>query len=262
MKNIILIAILAIAVNTGFAQMPNNFVGKDCTGQQHDFFAELDQGKVIVLCWVMPCAGCISPAQTTHDIVKSYQAQYPGKVLFYLVDDYSNTNCTSLGTWGDQHKMPASLFSARFSSQFIVMTDYGKNGMPKVVIVGGKDHKVYYNANNEVEAELILNSINSAIEQTTSVQEQPKTDQLHLMLNPNPSTTNETVLSFSLTKSSSVVVDVISESGSVVKSVSAQSYDAGTHKTAINTSELPSGTYFVRVFSNVGVDVVKCIVVR
>ncbi len=263
MKTILLLAAVLLVSISANAQiiMQTNFVGTDCNGQQHNLFAELDQGKVIVLCWVMPCGACTGPAKTSYNIVKSYQSQYPGKVLFYLADDYGNTNCTSLNSWANSQNMPASESSIRFSSQSLDMKHFGTVGMPKVVIIGGADHKIYYNANNQVNSDQMLVAINAAIDQTTGVTAIDDVPKTQLTVHPIPAD-QEVSLSFTLNTASDVNVDIVNGSGEVVKSYGRESLDVGPQALTLNTMALQTGTYFVRLHTREGVYVSKCVIVR
>ena len=59
----------------------------------------LNNGDVIVICWVMPCGPCAPYAEYASDAVQSFAASYPGKVKYYLADDYANTTCSSIDAW-------------------------------------------------------------------------------------------------------------------------------------------------------------------
>lgn len=72
-----------------------------------------------------------------------------------------------------------------------------------------------------------------------------------LMLFPNPATTTSFV-GLNLKESTSVSVDVIDMLGRVVYSVPAQQMTAGNHKVQINTSNLASGNYTVKVQTDKG----------
>lgn len=244
-----------------FGQNPPNFVGTDCNGQQHDLFAELDKGKVIVICWVMPCGACTGPAKTSHNIVKSYQSQYPGKVLFYLVDDYGNTNCSYVSSWASTQNLPTSEFCSRFSAPALKMTDYGGDGMPKVVIIGGPNHKIYYNANSKVNSDDMLSAINTAIDQTTDVENGSDLSQSQLTVHPNPAS-QDVSISFTLGTGSDVNIEFVNGNGEIVKSYAAKGLNAGHQNLNLSTMALPTGTYFVRVQTHDGVRVTKCVVAR
>jgi hypothetical protein len=138
-----------------------NFNVNDCSGVSHDLFANLDSGKVVVLTWVMPCTACISPAKDAHAAVKSYSASNPGKVVHWVADDYANSTCATLNTWlQSTAKFTPDL---KFSNAAIKMMDYGSNGMPKTVVIGGTNHAVYFNENNTLDVPTLKAGIDSAL---------------------------------------------------------------------------------------------------
>ena len=196
MKKTLLVSITALMLSTGFAQTATNFNCNDCDGVNHDLFTELDAGKVIVICWVMPCGSCVGPSLTTSNVVQSFQTSHPDKVFMYMVDDYANTNCNSLNSWANNNNInPASVFS----NAAIKMSDYGSPGMPKVVVVGDVNHAVFYNANNSVNATALQEAINTAITSTTTGVAVDKAAFSSVEFFPNPSSTSSSIV-FSLDK--------------------------------------------------------------
>jgi Leucine-rich repeat (LRR) protein len=156
MKKLLLI-LLALPM-IGLAQTTaTDFTTNDCDGITHNLFDSLDAGNVIVIAWVMPCGGCITPSLAAYDAAQTFAISHPGIVDFYLVDDYANTSCASLVNWGNSNSMP---LNTAFSSSAISMSDYGSAGMPKVVVLGGSSHSVYYNVNNN---QINLNGVQTAI---------------------------------------------------------------------------------------------------
>jgi hypothetical protein len=138
-----------------------NFNANDCAGNNHELFEELNAGNVIVLCWVMPCSACSSPAVSAYNIVQSYSLSNPGKIKFYLCDDFANTSCATLSNWAAGNGIG---YDALFSNSSIKMSHYGTNGMPKTVVLGGgTSHQVYFNQNNSLNASNFTNAINNAI---------------------------------------------------------------------------------------------------
>src|SRR6185436_8668613 len=132
MKKSVLLTALCMMHFAPFAQTAVDFTANDCDGNSHNLFSELNSGKVIVLCWVMPCGACTGPSLTTLNVVNSYSATNPNTVFMYIVDDYANTSCTSLDSWRNHE----GLGSAKsFSNASINMADYGAAGMPKVVVI-------------------------------------------------------------------------------------------------------------------------------
>ncbi len=117
----------------------------DCDGNSHHLYGELDAGKIIVIAWIMPCTSCINDPLNAHTIVQTYAASHPGRVVMYIADDYANSPCSTITGWSNFYGMTNS---TKFSDPAITMSDYGVDGMPKIVVLGGSDHKVYYNENS------------------------------------------------------------------------------------------------------------------
>jgi len=225
------------------AQTATNFTCNDCKGFSHDLFTELDAGKVIVLCWVMPCGSCVGPSLTTYNVVQSYQTSNPNTVYMYLCDDYANTNCTSLTSWANSHGITDATL---FSSSDIKMEDYGSPGMPKVVVVGDVNHAVFYNANNSVNATALQDAINTAIASiATGIKEEQSTFSA-VQLFPNPSNTFSTIF-FTLKKSSDVKIEVYSQLGNKVSEKLYSQLSQGKNNIDISTAGLSNGVYFVKL---------------
>lgn len=69
MKKTLLI-IFAILTSLGFAYAQTtatNFTTNDCDGISHTLFDELDDDKVIIISWVMPCTACATYAGYAAD---------------------------------------------------------------------------------------------------------------------------------------------------------------------------------------------------
>jgi hypothetical protein len=164
MKKLLLLIILFAALGSSQAQTATNFTCNDCSGVSHDLFSECDAGNVVVLCWVMPCNSCVGGALTCNNVCQSF----PNNVLFYVIDDYGNTNCTSLNSWATSNNITPT---ATFSNASIDMLDYGSTGMPKAVVIGGPNHTVFYNANNSFNGTAIQTAINQAMTATTIKEE-------------------------------------------------------------------------------------------
>lgn len=118
-----------------------NFRSIDCDGVEHDLFTELDNNTIVVIAWVMPCSSCITDPLATFNIVNDYGVTHPGRVVFYLVDDYGDDNCANLGGWANFYGLGNA---TKFSDDTIKMSDYGDVGMPKIIVLGGANHQVYF----------------------------------------------------------------------------------------------------------------------
>jgi hypothetical protein len=221
------------------AQTATNFNCKDCSGIEYELYSELDAGKVIVLCWVMPCSPCVGPSLTTYNVVQSYQSQYPDKVKMFLCDDYANTNCTALGNWASANNLHNTI---RFSDARISMAHYGSDGMPKIVVIAGHERKVFYNANNSVNITELQNGIQSAISASMTGIDSRKETTMKIFPNPASETvylqtdypfqSNHKVLIFNLTGSK------------IHEIVPVQADNDGL---TISIAGLESGVYFITI---------------
>ena len=149
MKHLLsLSALILLSLGTVCSQThATDFTASDCAGNSHNLFNELDNGDVIVIAWVMPCFSCISGPLSAYFTVESFEETHPGRVKFYVADDYANTSCSSLQDWCNNNGMTDVPV---FSDYNVDMSDYGASGMPKVIVVGCSSHEVFFNSNNGV----------------------------------------------------------------------------------------------------------------
>jgi len=244
MKKIILVLVLSISTLVSTAQTATNFTCNDCSGVSHDLFTELDAGKVIVLDWVMPCGSCIGPSLTAYNIVTSYQLSVPGRVFLYMADDYANTTCSSLDSWATSIGVPQNAWSLRFSNPAIRMLDYGSNGMPKIVVLGGPNHTVFYNANNTINSTALQNAITAALS-ATGINEQ---NNLFTSLNASPNPANTvSLLKFTILNPADVKIELFNLSGKKLQDVFSERVTPGERTVEINTSKMAAGVYLVKL---------------
>jgi len=215
-----------------------NFNCADCNSINHDLFSELNSGKIIVIAWVMPCTSCMSGALAGYSAVESFATSNPGQVLFYLVDDYANTNCSSLSNWGNTNGMTNS---TKFSNSVISMSDYGVDGMPKVVVLGGADHAVFYNENNNniSQSEITTAISNALASNATGVEEMKK--EMYVQKNP---VSNVLTIHFATINSDKVKLKIINAAGQEVLLIETDIYES---KVDIDVSGLQNGIYFVNL---------------
>lgn len=254
MKKIIFALLLFVASLTLKGQTATNFNCADCKGSTIDLFSKLDSGKVVVLCWVMPCATCIPAAKTTYNVVESFQTSNPGRVFYYLCDDYANTTCTTLNGWANNNGIPTMDFSYRFSDASIKMSDYGSTAMPKVVVLGGSAHTVFYNVDNTVDPTAMITAINNALAAPSGI-ESKNMDKVALNVYPNPAN-NMMNLSFALNKSSNVTVEIMNNLGQSVYAKN-ETYHSGEIMLTINTIDFSNGVYFLKICDEIGTRTLK-----
>jgi len=254
MKTLILSFILLLFVTNGFTQTATNFTIKDCTGNMHDLYSELDSGKVVVLNWVMPCGACVPASLTTFNVVQSYQETNPGTVRYYLVDDAGNTPCASLISWAKgSHITPL----AAFSDTSINMLDYGTQSMPKVVVLGGASHNVFLVADAVVEVDALQSSINAALI-TAGIPENAKGNS-QAEIYPNPAT-DQALLTIDTERAIPLKAELFSIQGINLGTIYDGTPSQGISQIRVDISQHLPGIYFVRLSSAGMTRVVKLIV--
>jgi hypothetical protein len=256
MKKNLLSVIFVVMAFLSFSQIATNFTCEDCKGTSHDLFSELDAGKVIVLCWVMPCGACVGPSLTTYNVVESYQASNPDKVYMYLCDDFANTNCTSLSSWATGNNI---INVTCFSNAVINMSDYGEPGMPKIVVVAGTDHLVLYNTNNTVNAELLQAAIDSALA-TSGINENSIVKSSATIL-PNP-VNGKSVISFEMNETRNVKIDLLSSNGAWVRDLFTGILSQGKNNIELNLGSDDTGIYYIRIRDGKEIHISKAVVIH
>ena len=238
-RYIFTILIIVFLSNVSFAQNnATNFITEDCNGVMHNLFDSLDAGNVVVIAWVMPCAPCATYAGYAYDAAQFWNVSSGNEeVDFYLVDDYANTSCSNLVAWGNNFDMP---LSTTFSSVDISMTDYGSVGMPKVVVLAGSSHTVYYNENDD---KISYTGVFSAIENAmmiSNINQYPQ-EKMKLSVSPNPTNEFLNIYYDSWNESFDIRFEIINVLGESVASI----YNTDI----IDVSFLESGLYFLNVHS-------------
>jgi len=234
-----LMIITVILTNLGFAYAQNtatDFTTNDCNGDPHTLFDELDNDQVIVITWVMPCGPCATYAGYASDAVQSFATSHPGKVKYYLADDFGNNTCSYLTGWAANYNITAD---AIFSDALLDMHDYGTTGMPKVVVLGKNTHTIYYNKNDNQTTQIgVENAITLAL--TASVGIDDQANDLNLTAYPNP--TNG-IINVEYISKIPVRLNVINLLGENVFSQNTNN----TKKTTMDLSNLNKGLYFLQM---------------
>lgn len=240
MKKLLYSLLFIVITSNTFSQTPANFISTDCSGSSHDLFAELNSGKVIVLCWVMPCINCVAPSMTTYNVVQSYNTSQPDRVRFYLTDDYGDTPCSSLISWANANHLTNAKI---FSDAAISMTPYQTTGMPLIVVLGGIAHKVFFIGKNTVDIPLLQAAIDSALITTEIEERSANISFLSVQNNPvNEKTTLKCVLS----KSTSTEIQLLNTEGKQLEQIFSGQLSAGLNEIPLDLSLRKSGIYFIR----------------
>ncbi|HRO42592.1 MAG TPA: T9SS type A sorting domain-containing protein [Flavipsychrobacter sp.] len=242
MKKFITSAALLLTTSFAFAQTTaTNFTANDCNSTSHTLFTELNSGQVIVMVWVMPCGSCVNPAKAAYNAVQSFATSNPGKVKLYIIDDYGDANCATLSSWITSNSIGNVNNITIFDNTGnpISMNDYGTDGMPKVVVVGGPNHQIFYNQNNSAanNQTAITSAITSALIPTSIKDVQ---NQISFAITPNPA--NEKVV-ISYEKAVKKVV-ITAVGGQVVKE---ENFGNGVANPTISLNNMAAGVYLIKI---------------
>jgi len=257
MKKIILLScfILFKAIITTGQTNATDFNATDCDGNPHHLFSELDAGNIIVISWVMPCSPCATYSLLAYSAVQSFATSHPGKVHFYMADDYANTPCSNLSVWAGSYNMPNTTF---FSSSDVNMNGYGTPGMPKVVVLGGASHSIYFNRN---DSGITLNRVTTAINDAltfSDINEQKGDFELSSFPNPSNDLLNITC---NISQVENITFEILNSLGETVFSVNEKSISTiGTFNKVFDISRLESGIYFLNVSSTSKIESLEFIV--
>ena len=260
MKRTLLTAIAGLFAICSFAQTTaTDFTANDCAGNSHTLFTELDAGKVIVITWVMPCVACISVASTAATTAQGYSSSHPGRVKFYLADDFADDPCADLTSWASTNSISPN---ATFSSSLINPLNYGGFGgeMQKTLVLGGTSHSVFYNVNGVVTTGALQTAINSALAATAGVKANNDII-LELSVFPSPAS-SITKINYTIINSSNVNIDVINVLGEKVNSIFIGTQSPGKHEYQLNLESLCEGIYFVKLNAGDTTQTISLSVVR
>ncbi len=192
MKSLILVFFFALSASAILAQSPPtvamDFTADDCQGITHNLFSELDEGNVILMEFVMldPCIACVKVRELLQPISSAFEASHPGRYKLYTIGWTNSITCADMEAWMDKH-----IFANIFFQGNGDMTDYyGGMGMPTVVLVAGKDHKVLYvsdvnNGFNKADTAIIRARIAEAL---TAAEVKPLILKDETAVYPNPAT--------------------------------------------------------------------------
>lgn len=240
MKKYLFVLLLAAGIGTNASAQTTakDFTRADCDGGDHTLFSELDNGNVVILEYVMNCSSCKSAAQSLQTIVDDYEQSHPGKVKIYSIA-YNNTmTCANMATW----KMDAGVTWPMMTKGASEITYYGGFGMPTIVIVGGKDHKVYYKKNDmsAFNETAVRSALDNALA-TAGVKEDNASTAFSIFPNPAKGMLNVTLPEMK----QNALFKIYDESGKEVMTFAATSTNP-----QINISALSSGVYHLVLHTN------------
>jgi hypothetical protein len=134
--------ILAFSAGRGVSQTTAmDFTRADCDGAEHHLYQELNEGKVVVLEYIMlGCPSCILASQKITELIGPFEATNPGRVKQYMFGFIKNYTCAQLKSWQSENTLSGTVFEDG-SSQ---VGYYGGMGMPTIVVTANNTHQVLY----------------------------------------------------------------------------------------------------------------------
>jgi len=247
-----ILVVLCISSKIFSQTTATDFTVNDCDGNTHHLFSELNSGKVVVITWVMPCPPCATHAISAYSSALNFETSHPNRVKYYLVDDFANTTCSSLSSWASSNGLGSTTM---FSDAAISMTDYGQIGMPKIVVLGGLNHQIYFNQNSSTQG--IDAAITQAL-QATNINDGLSKIEIELFPNPSSDFLN---ISYNLTSNSELTMEIFNMIGQSSMDI-INIYNANKGAYQLDVSKLPIGTYFLKCNSNNITKVIKFNIVR
>ncbi|MEI8279166.1 MAG: T9SS type A sorting domain-containing protein [Bacteroidota bacterium] len=237
------------------AQTAVDFTANDCSGTSHHLFAELDAGKVIVVSFVEPCGSCIGPSLAAQSVVQGYAGSNPGRVLFYISDDIANTTCATLSSWASTNSMGGV---PTFSDVSFRESDYGTISMPKIAVLAGTNHHVYFTQDNGLNTANLQTAINTAIAALSIVNMNPSS--MEMTAYPNPAV-KKLSLKYSLSETSDLTIEVYNCFGSKVYYEAKGAQLTGDHNLELDIDgNFNNGIYFLKLIAGISTATLRFIV--
>jgi hypothetical protein len=229
-------------------------ITNDCSGISHDLYGKLNDGKIIVIGWTMPCLTCAAPLLSVHNAVLNFMVSHPGKVEYWVADDFANTPCSSIISWCQNNGITNATY---FSSSQINMNDFGSYGMPKVVVVGCFNGSIHYNVDNNPTGQGVTDAINFILNETgdcTSMNiEVVERNTFNVEVYPNPGTGEFNLkIPRGLGILKSALLTVTNSVGQIVYSEVLNFRELNGSIASVNLTHLSSGSYIFRIETEKG----------
>jgi hypothetical protein len=244
MKKICFLLLLPFLLSTsGRSQTKaQNWTKTDCDGKSHTLFNYLDSGKVVLMQFdMMNCIYCTTAANATDPIYKDYQKKQPGKLLMFSMGYTNSTTCSQMQSWKSSNGYSFSTIEKCPNE----VAYYGGMGMPTIVVVGGKDHKIFYSKKGFTSSDTteIKKALDLAFaDQTSGIEEGISPIDGNITISPNPAN-EKLLLNFNLTKLSNVTYSVYNMLGEKMFIAGNLISAIGHNQLAVNTTSLQNGIY-------------------
>lgn len=147
-----------------------------------------------------------------------------------------------------------------FSNSSVSMSNYGTAGMPKVIVLGGPNHTVFYNQNGALNVSSFNTAINDALTAAATGIAENFVNNFQLSLFPNPVTNRKSAVSYYLKNNEEITIDIYNTLGAKVKNVLKEQQAIGKHEQQIDLSTLSTGVYLIKLCSEDKTDLLKLVI--
>ncbi|MBS1772720.1 MAG: choice-of-anchor J domain-containing protein [Bacteroidetes bacterium] len=184
---------------------------------------------------------------------------------YYSSHNYGPLNGAGHNWYNEPSVVPASQMSYNFVARMIVPTPTGAaSSLPSTMTAGTTYDYIFpaftvpqpYNRANMKAIVILLRNSDGAVLNSQNITMPLGVTNVdagvqHLSVYPNPANDN-TTLAFTLTEKSSVGLQVLDAVGRVVNTVNAVQYEKGTQHISINTADLATGLYTIKLQTEKG----------
>lgn len=241
MRFVLTIILMVIVTLVNGQSVAMDFNQEECNGPSHHLYDELDEGKAIILEFVMlNCAPCIVGTKALDKIMSSYDETHPDRVELYSFGFLDSYTCEQMMAWINNNNFTHPVFTGGEQQ----VNYYGGMGMPTIVVIGRGDHKVFFKSAGytaELDDE-IRTAIDSALMYNpTGVEEKFGSDQFSAF--PTMFTDNFHIDTDNVPVGSEAVLYNI-----VGKRIKTYTVPA-TGRITVSGAELTKGLYFIRLQS-------------
>jgi len=246
---LLLAVLLFFCFSYSKAQTALDFTQYDCIGNLHHLFDDLDSGHAVLLHFYMPnCSSCAPPAQVIQAMANNVNATHPGMVAGYAFPFNNTTTCAYSTTWVFSNHL--GLYTPMDSGTAMV-AHYGGFGMPTVVLLGGRDHRVLYSSLNFVTADTasMRDTILSLLSHPTLAVSDVSATVSDLSVFPNP-VSDQLSVQLDLRQSADISIEIVDITGRSVYTLPVEKHNTGAFSKPLNTSSLPDGCYLLRLSVN------------
>ncbi len=239
--------IVLSACGLSFGQTVTDFTKKDCNGQTHHLFSELDSNNAIIVEFFHTCLPCKDAAQAMKPMYQNLKTKYGSKVRFYGMPEDDSFDCSQVLNWVTINGFTSMV--TPFDSGSVQAAYLGGMGMPTVAVLAGSGHKILYLVNATTAAFAVSDTtiIGSAIRNflDSTFAGVPSVN-LNASVNlfPNPVSKNISI-SIEVKEAGTLKLEITNITGEKIAELTEEKIQTGVWNRNFPIS-LSNGVYFIR----------------